>query len=170
MYLWYFWCCSVTAWKVPRWFHDSPGIMHPWLIWWVWCWCGNVVERLWRPEGVNISKGQVRAECMEWSHVAAENTGEHRRMLGMKFYVTSLAVCQMKEMMSLWFCTFLEHVSMIWPLYTRNADLQWVMMENVRSVMVWDAYWAWCRVESNKLNGKCKWPQNDSILHSQYVL
>ena len=46
------------------------------------------MERLWRPEGVNISKGQVRAECMEWSHMAVENTGEHRRMLGMKFYVT----------------------------------------------------------------------------------
>ena len=26
---------------------------------------------------------------MEWSHVAVENTGEHRRMLRMKFYVTS---------------------------------------------------------------------------------
>ena len=25
---------------------------------------------------------------MEWSHVAVENTREHWRMLGMKFYVT----------------------------------------------------------------------------------
>ena len=25
---------------------------------------------------------------MEWSHLAVENTGEHQRMLGMKFYVT----------------------------------------------------------------------------------
>ena len=47
------------------------------------------MERLQRPEGVNILKGQVRAECMEQSHVAAENTGEHWRMLRMKFYVTS---------------------------------------------------------------------------------
>ena len=46
------------------------------------------MERLQRPEGVNISKGQVRVECMERSHVAAENTREHRRMLGMKFYIT----------------------------------------------------------------------------------
>ena len=46
------------------------------------------MERLWRLEGVNILKGRVRAECMERSHVAAENTGEHWRMLGMKFYVT----------------------------------------------------------------------------------
>ena len=47
------------------------------------------MERLQRPKGVNISKGQVRAECMEQSHVAAENTGEHWRMLGMKFYITA---------------------------------------------------------------------------------
>ena len=46
-------------------------------------------ERLRRLEGVNISIGQVRVECVEQSHVAAENTGEHWRMLGMKFYVTS---------------------------------------------------------------------------------
>ena len=46
------------------------------------------MERLQRPDGVNISKGQVRAECVERNHVAAENTGEHRRMLGMKFYIT----------------------------------------------------------------------------------
>ena len=47
-----------------------------------------MAERLQRPEGVNISNGWVRAEYMEQSHVAAENTGEHRRMLGMKFYIT----------------------------------------------------------------------------------
>ena len=88
MYLWYFQCCSVTAWKVPRWFCDSLGIICLWLIWWVWRWCGNVAERLQRPEGVNISKGRVRAECMERSHMAVENTREHWRMLGMKFYVT----------------------------------------------------------------------------------
>ena len=46
------------------------------------------MERLWRPEGVNNSKGRVRVECVERSHVAAENIGEHQRMLGMKFYVT----------------------------------------------------------------------------------
>ena len=33
-------------------------------------------------------KGQVRAEGVERSHVAAENIGEQWRMLGMKFYVT----------------------------------------------------------------------------------
>ena len=46
------------------------------------------MERLQRPEGVNISKGRVRVECVEQSHVAAENTGEHWRLLRMKFYVT----------------------------------------------------------------------------------
>ena len=46
------------------------------------------MERLQRPEGVNILKGQVRVECVEQSHMAAENTREHRRMLRMKFYVT----------------------------------------------------------------------------------
>ena len=40
-------------------------------------------------EGVNISKGQVRVECVEQIHVAVENIGEYRRMLGMKFYVTA---------------------------------------------------------------------------------
>ena len=85
---WYFQCCSMTAWKVPRWFCDSPGIMRPWLVWWMWCWHGNVAEGLRRPEGVNISKGRVRAEGMERSHVAAENIREQQRMLGMKFYIT----------------------------------------------------------------------------------
>ena len=47
-----------------------------------------MAERLWKPEGVNISKGRVRVECVERSHMAVENTGEHRRMLGMKFYIT----------------------------------------------------------------------------------
>ena len=47
-----------------------------------------MAEGLQRLEGVNISKGQVRVECMEQSHVAAENIGEHRRMFRMKFYVT----------------------------------------------------------------------------------
>ena len=37
------------------------------------------MERLQRSEGVNISKGRVRVECMERSHVAAENIGEHQR-------------------------------------------------------------------------------------------
>ena len=46
------------------------------------------MERLQRPEGVNILKGRVRAEWVEWGHVAAENTGEHWRMLRKKFYVT----------------------------------------------------------------------------------
>ena len=41
------------------------------------------MEKLQRPEGVNILKGQVRAELVERGHVAAENTGEHRRMLRM---------------------------------------------------------------------------------------
>ena len=49
-----------------------------------------MAERLQRPEGVNISKGRVRAECMERSHMAAENIGEHWRMLRMKFYVTEI--------------------------------------------------------------------------------
>ena len=49
-----------------------------------------MAEGLQRPEGVNISKEWVRAEGVERSHVAAENIGEQRRMLGMKFYVTRL--------------------------------------------------------------------------------
>ena len=47
-----------------------------------------MAEKLWRLEGVNILKGQVKVEWVEWGHVAAENTREHQRMLGMKFYVT----------------------------------------------------------------------------------
>ena len=39
-------------------------------------------------EGVNILKGQVRVEWVERGHMAVENTGEHRRMIGMKFYIT----------------------------------------------------------------------------------
>ena len=46
------------------------------------------MEGLWRPEGVNILKGRVRAEGMEQSHMAAENIGEQQRMLRMKFYIT----------------------------------------------------------------------------------
>ena len=85
---WYFQCRSMTARKAPRWFCDSLGIMCPWLVWWMWCWHGNAAERLWGLEGVNILKGRVRVECVEQSHVAAENIREHRRMLRMKFYVT----------------------------------------------------------------------------------
>ena len=88
MYPWCFQWHSVTAQKVPRWFHDSLGIMCPWLIWWVWCWHGNVVERLWKSEDVNILKGRVGVEWVEWGHVAAESTGEHRRMIGKKFHIT----------------------------------------------------------------------------------
>ena len=51
------------------------------------------MEGLWRPEGVNISKGQVRVEGMERSHMAAENIGEQRRMLRVKFYITSVLQC-----------------------------------------------------------------------------
>ena len=47
-----------------------------------------MAERLRRLEGVNILKGRVRVEWVEWGHVAAENTREHQRMLRMKFYVT----------------------------------------------------------------------------------
>ena len=46
------------------------------------------MERLQKPEGVNILKGQVGAEWVEWGHMAAENTREHRRMLRKKFYIT----------------------------------------------------------------------------------
>ena len=48
------------------------------------------MEGLWRLGGVNVLKGQVRAEGMEQSHMAAENIREQQRMLGMKFYVTTL--------------------------------------------------------------------------------
>ena len=47
------------------------------------------MEGLQRLEGVNISKGQVRVEGMEQSHMAAENIREQWRMLGMNFYITS---------------------------------------------------------------------------------
>ena len=46
------------------------------------------MEGLQRLEGVNISKGQVRAEGVERSHVAVENIGEQQRMLGMNSYIT----------------------------------------------------------------------------------
>ena len=49
------------------------------------------MEGLQRPEGVNISKGRVRAEGVEQSHMAAENIGEQWRMLGMKLYVTQIS-------------------------------------------------------------------------------
>ena len=122
---WYFQCRSVTARKVPRWFRDSPGIMHLWLVWWMWCWRGNAAEGLWRPEGVNISKGRVRVEGMERSHVAAENIREQRRMLRMKFYVTI--------MQSLSFFWQLIHLSirilnpnpMILFLLERDGNWQW---------------------------------------------
>ena len=47
-----------------------------------------MAEGLRRPEGVNISKGRVRVEGVEGSHMAVENIGEQQRMLRMKFYVT----------------------------------------------------------------------------------
>ena len=47
-----------------------------------------MAERLQRLEGVNILNGEVMAECVERSHMAAGNTREQWRMLGMKFYVT----------------------------------------------------------------------------------
>ena len=57
------------------------GMMNVVLMWE----CGG---RATRPGGVNISKGQVRVEGVERSHMAAENIGEQWRMLRMKFYVT----------------------------------------------------------------------------------
>ena len=49
-----------------------------------------MAERLQRLEGVNILRRQVGAEWVEWGHVAVENTGEHQRMIGKKFYVTKI--------------------------------------------------------------------------------
>ena len=46
------------------------------------------MERLWKPEGINILKGQVGVEWVEWGHMAVENIREHRRMLRKKFYIT----------------------------------------------------------------------------------
>ena len=67
----------------------------------------------------------------------------------------SLAVCQMKDDVSL-----VQHLSKtclhdlvpkIYAVdYTRNAGLQWVMMEKVGGLMAMDAYRAWRRVESNE--------------------
>ena len=48
------------------------------------------MERLQKLEGVNILKGRVGAEWVEWGHMAAENIGEHWRMLGKKFYITAV--------------------------------------------------------------------------------
>ena len=45
-----------------------------------------MAERLWKPEGVNILKEQVGAEWVEEGHMAAENTREHWRMIGKKFF------------------------------------------------------------------------------------
>jgi hypothetical protein len=67
----------------------------------------------------------------------------------------SLAVCRMKDDVSL--VQYLGRtclhnlVSEIYAVdYTRNAGLQWVMMEKVGGVMVMDAYRVWRRVESNE--------------------
>ena len=67
----------------------------------------------------------------------------------------SLAVCQMRDDVSL--VQYLrttclrDLVPEIYAVdYTRNAGLQWVMMEKVGGVMVMDAYRVWRRVESNE--------------------
>jgi len=67
----------------------------------------------------------------------------------------SLAVCQMKDDVSL--VQYLlrtclrDLVPEIYAVdYTRNAGLQWVMMEKVGGVMVMDAYRAWRRVGSDE--------------------
>ena len=67
----------------------------------------------------------------------------------------SLAVCQMKDDVSL--VRYIRRsclhdlVSEIYAVdYTRNAGLQWVMMEKVGGVMVMDAYRAWRQVESDE--------------------
>ena len=56
-----------------------------------------MAERLWRLEGVDILKGQVRVEWVEQGHVAAEKTGEHWRMLGTKFYVTAHQIIDVRH-------------------------------------------------------------------------
>jgi len=67
----------------------------------------------------------------------------------------SLAVCQMKDDVSL--VQYLRRTclrDLVPEIYavdcTRNAGLQWVMMEKVRGVMAMDAYRAWRRVGSDE--------------------
>lgn len=66
-----------------------------------------------------------------------------------------LAVCQMKDDVSL--AQYVRRTCLhdlvpeIYAVdYTRNAGLQWVMMEKVGGDMVWDAYRAWRPVESDE--------------------
>ena len=67
----------------------------------------------------------------------------------------SLAVCRMKDDVS--FVQYLRRTCLhdlvpeIYAVdYTRNAGVQWVMMEKVGGDIVWDAYRAWHRVESSE--------------------
>jgi len=67
----------------------------------------------------------------------------------------SLAVCQMKDDVSL--VQYVRRTCLhdlvpeIYAVdYTRNAGLQWVMMEKVEGDIVWDAYRAWRQVESDE--------------------
>ena len=66
------------------------------------------MERLWKPEGDNILKGQVVAEWVEWGHMAAENTGEPQRMIGKKFYVIYYTFVDNKNLLQqiLWILHF----------------------------------------------------------------
>ena len=66
-----------------------------------------------------------------------------------------LAVCQMKDDVSL--AQYVRRTSLhdlvpeIYAVdYTRNAGLQWVMMEKVGGDIVWDAYRSWRPVESDE--------------------
>ena len=67
----------------------------------------------------------------------------------------SLAVCQMKDDVSL--VQYVRRTCLhdlvpeIYSVdYTRNAGVQWVMMEKVGGDIVWDAYRAWRQVESDE--------------------
>ena len=85
----------------------------------------------------------------------------------------SLAVCRMKDDVSL--VQYLRRTSLhdlvpeIYALdYTRNAGVQWVMMEKIGGDMVWDAYRAWRPVESNEAKLRMV-SANNSIPLSRYL-
>ena len=85
----------------------------------------------------------------------------------------SLAVCRMKDDVSL--VQYLRRTCLhdlvpeIYALdYTRNAGVQWVMMEKIGGDMVWDAYRAWRPVESNEAKLRMV-SANNSIPLSRYL-
>ena len=89
------------------------------------------MERLWRPEGVNILKGQVRVEWVEWGHMAVENTGEHWRILGRKFYITKYKYRNIKYFIQ--YIPFLQEYSNSCGIQSHSGGFQWIPVDSSHS-------------------------------------